>query len=271
MLPIDELRFGWLGLNRGSSGGVLRIHPNIGVGHRAVSDLVEAGRPRPPKSPRYPMAVVMAPLYTLLGGGYVTWNMITEDDVEPTVRDLTEVIGRIAIPFIHRFVTLEDFIDGMRAGLAGGGAEYDLPAALMLAGRTDEAEAELRSGLDERVGREWAESYRRFADFLVPGITATPGILPTVPEPASIRTSREAIAAGLRSYGETELAATVARLPDVQMEQIGARAFVIATGIGRGGPTGMLLAKALSLAAIEIIEGQPRALHRQRRDLKARA
>lgn len=168
VLPIDELRFGWLGLNRATSGVVLRIHPNIGVGHQAISDLVEAGRPRPPKSPRYPMPVIFAPLYTLFDGGYVTWDITTEDDVEPTVRNLTEVVGRVAIPFMHRFVTLEDFIDGMLAGLISGDADYNLPAALMLAGRKAEAETELRSGLDKRVGHEgeWAESYRRFADFL---------------------------------------------------------------------------------------------------------
>jgi hypothetical protein len=98
------------------------------------------------------------------------------------VRNLTEVVGKVAIPFIHRFATLEDVIDGMRARLVSGDADYNLPAALMLAGRKDEAEVELRSGLDKRVGHEgeWAESYRRFADFLVPGIRATPSASPAV-------------------------------------------------------------------------------------------
>ena len=126
------------------------------------------------------MPLIFAPLYTLLDGGYVTWDMITEDDVEPMVRNLTEVVGKIAIPFMARFVTLDDFIGGMRAGLVNGAADYNLPAALVLAGRKGDAEIELRGGLVKRVGHEgeWAESYRRFADFLVPGISATPGISP---------------------------------------------------------------------------------------------
>ena len=126
------------------------------------------------------MPVVFAPLYTLLDSGYVTWDIITEDEVEPVVRNLTEMVGNVGIPFMHQFVTLDDFIDGMRARLVSGDADYNLPAALILAGRTDEAEAELRSGLDKRVGfeGEWADSYRRFADFLVPGIEAAPGVSP---------------------------------------------------------------------------------------------
>jgi hypothetical protein len=127
------------------------------------------------------MPVIFAPLYTLLDGGHVTWDIVTEDEVEPTVRNLTEVVSKVAIPFMHRFVTLDDFIDGMRARLVSGDADYNLPAALMLAGRKGDAEIELRDGLDKRTGQEgeWAESYRRFADFLVPGISATPGISPT--------------------------------------------------------------------------------------------
>jgi hypothetical protein len=272
VLPLDELRFGWLGLNRAATGGVLRIHPNIGVGHQAVADLVEAGRPRPPRTPRYPMPVIFAPLYTLLDDRHATWAIVTEEDVEPVVRDLAEAIGKVAIPFIRRFVTLDDFIDGMRARRTSDD-DYHLPAALMLAGRKGEAETELRNGLDKRVGHEgeWAASYGRFADFLVPGIRATPGASPTVPEPPSIRTTREALEADLRAYGESELAAEAAQLTDDQTRQIGIRAFAIASAPEPGRAASMLLAKALSLAAVEIVEGQPRDLRRQRRNLKGQS
>jgi hypothetical protein len=268
VLPLDDLRFGWLGLNRAATGGVLRIHPNVGVGHRAIADLVDAGRPRPPRTPRYPMPVIFAPLYTLLDDRSATWAIASEDDVVPVVRDLAEVIGSVAIPFIRRFVTLGDFIDGMRARPSSD--DYHLPAALMLAGRKDDAETELRIGLDKRVGHdgEWAESFRRYANFLVPGIRATPGAPHTLPEVPFVRTTREALAADLRAYGEAVLAGAAAHLTDDQMHQIGVRAHAIAVAPDPGRTTGMLLAKALSLAAVEVVEGQPRDLHRQRRNLK---
>ena len=171
---------------------------------------------------------------------------------------------------MYRFITLDDFIDGMRAGRANGD-DYDLPAALVLAGRKSEAETELRNGLDKRVGHdgEWASSYRQFADFLVPGIQATPGASPVRPEPSSIRTTRAAIGADLRAYGEAALAAGSAGFTDAQMQQIGVRAFEIAIDGGQGRASGMLLARALALAAVEVVEGVPRDLHRQRRNLKA--
>ncbi len=58
---------------------------------------------------------------------------------------------------------------------AGSDSDYTLPAALKLAGRLDEAVSELRKGLGKRSGRdgEWAESYRRFAEHLVPGLGDT--------------------------------------------------------------------------------------------------
>ena len=273
VLPIDDNRFGWLGLNRGTHGVVLRVNPNIGVGHEAIAGLVEAGRPHPPKTPRYPMPVIFAPLDTLLDGAPVTWTFLPGEDVEPGVRDLAAVVGSVAIPFMHRFKSLDDFIEGMRARLVTASVDYDLPAALTLAGRTDEAEIELRRGLDKRVGieGEWAESYRRFAEFLVPGVRATPGASPIAPEPSWISSSREALGNDLRAYGETDLAARSADLTDAEMRQIGIRAFAIATTPDPARAAGMLLAKALALAAVEVIEGPSRDLHRQRRDLKAKS
>lgn len=118
------------------------------------------------------MPVVFAPLYTLMGGGYVTWDFRPGEDVEPKVRDLVAAVDRLAIPWMHRYVTLDDFIGGLRAHGASSDDDYTLPAALVLAGRLDEAVAELRKGLEKRSGHagEWAESYRAFAEHLVPGL-----------------------------------------------------------------------------------------------------
>jgi hypothetical protein len=218
------------------------------------------------------MPVIFAPLYTLLDGAPVSWAFHPGEDVEPEVRDLAAVIGSVAVPFMHRFKSLDDFIEGMRTRLVTESVDYDLPATLTLVGRKDEAEIELRRGLDKRVGieGEWAESYRRFAEFLVPGIRATPGASRIAPEPSWIRTTREALGNDLRAYGETDLAARSADLTEDEMRQIGIRASEIATTPDPGRATGMLLAKALALAAVEVIEGQPRDLRRRRRGLKAK-
>jgi len=170
-LTLDEGRFGWLGLNRATQFGVLKVHPNVGVGHQAIRDLVEAGRPSPPQSARFPMPVVFTPLYTLMGGVYVTWDFHPGEDVEPKVRDLVGAVDRVGIPFMHRFVTLDDFIGGLQGQAPGSDGDYTLPAALKLAGRLDEAAIELRKGIEARSGQygERAESYRRFAEFLIPG------------------------------------------------------------------------------------------------------
>ncbi len=269
ILPIDDLRFGWLGLNRGTSGGVLHIHPNVGAGHQAIADLVAAGRPELPKAPRLPMPVVFAPLYVLTDGLPSSWDFETEADVESGVTGLVSAVADVGIPFMRRFETLDDFISGMRGGF-GGADDYDLPAALILAGRRDEASIELRHGLDKRVGHnsEWAQQFRRFAEFLMPGIEATPGATASMPLRSAVVTTREAISRDLSTYGETHLSAVVRHLSDDRLREIGVRAFEIATVPVSTQRTRMLLAKALALAAVEILEGRPRDLVRQRRDLR---
>jgi hypothetical protein len=67
------------------------------------------------------------------------------------------------------------------------------------------------------------------------------------------------------------LAARSADLTEAEMLQIGVRAFAIATTPDPARAAGMLLAKALALATVEVIEGQSRDLHRRRRDLKAQS
>ncbi len=73
--------------------------------------------------------------------------------------------------------------------------------------------------------------------------------------------SREHLSINLRTYGEDQCAESVLALSDEQMDQIGLAAVKYAV-------TGMLLAKATSLAALEVIEGRPRDLKRKNRRLK---
>lgn len=78
-----------------------------------------------------------------------------------------------------------------------------------------------------------------------------------------ISVSRELFQTDLRTYGEEELALRVPALTDAEMQQIGEAA-------GRNATTGgvPLIAKALALAAVEVLEGKSRPLKRNRRRLK---
>jgi hypothetical protein len=78
------------------------------------------------------------------------------------------------------------------------------------------------------------------------------------PLKCAVNAPRENLVAALQSYGEDDAAGKIADLPDADHQRIAEIAFVHAC-------TGMLLAKALSLAAVEVIEGRPRPLRRNRR------
>jgi len=78
-----------------------------------------------------------------------------------------------------------------------------------------------------------------------------------------ISVSRELLQINLQTYGEEALALRVPNLSDAEMREIG----VVA---GRHATTGgvNLIDKALTLAAVEILEGASRPLKRSRRRLK---
>jgi hypothetical protein len=66
------------------------------------------------------------------------------------------------------------------------------------------------------------------------------------------------VATNLRAYGEEAVASAVVRLSPSQIEQFERSA-------GSHAATGMPYARAVALAAVEIVEGAPRALKRKRR------
>ena len=69
----------------------------------------------------------------------------------------------------------------------------------------------------------------------------------------------------LRAYGEESVAARLRDVSDADFTRIGERAFGYACQPATPTGRGMLLAKALALAAVEVIEGVPRGLHRKKR------
>ena len=73
--------------------------------------------------------------------------------------------------------------------------------------------------------------------------------------------SREHLAVDLRTYGEEELAERALTATEAEMQRIGERGAELAY-------TGMLIAKAVALAAIEVFEGRSRLPRWSRRKLK---
>lgn len=79
-------------------------------------------------------------------------------------------------------------------------------------------------------------------------------------------TERSSLALDLWRYGEDELWKRSLTLPDRTMEQIGERAdYHLTHGPTTRAGDSMLIAKALALAAVEVLEGHSRPLKRTRR------
>jgi hypothetical protein len=78
-----------------------------------------------------------------------------------------------------------------------------------------------------------------------------------------VNSTREGLAHILWEYDEEYLATKIAHLTDADMQRIGEVAFVYACRT----ETTMII-KALALAAVEVLEGQPRDLRRKRRRVR---
>lgn len=74
----------------------------------------------------------------------------------------------------------------------------------------------------------------------------------------------------LRTYGEDEVAARISTLDNATLESIFVRAgeYAVSDEFAKPSGAGMLLAEALSRAAVEIVEGRARPLRWKRRKLK---
>ncbi|MGX6446673.1 hypothetical protein ACVU7I_01175 [Patulibacter sp. S7RM1-6] len=87
----------------------------------------------------------------------------------------------------------------------------------------------------------------------------------------SVHTTPEALAVDLRTYGEEELADRVAGMTEDELEPVFQRAdhYVYhRPDLCSPSGAGPLLALCLSLAAVEVLEGEARPLRWKRRKLK---
>ena len=80
-----------------------------------------------------------------------------------------------------------------------------------------------------------------------------------------IQATREHVQHCLRSYGEDSIAMKLMSVSDEDFKRIGERAFDYACQPATPSGRGMLLAKALALASVEVIEGVHRELRLKKR------
>ena len=86
----------------------------------------------------------------------------------------------------------------------------------------------------------------------------------------TVETPPADLAIDLRTYGEDEVADEIEQLAPEQLARIWERAdhYVYAPEYARPSGASPLLAWALAMAAVEVVEGQQRELSRKRRKLK---
>jgi hypothetical protein len=82
--------------------------------------------------------------------------------------------------------------------------------------------------------------------------------------------TRDQLALDLRTYGEDALAERVLTACDVELEAIWSRAGRYALSPELAAPSGasMLIARAVALAAVDVLESEPKPLRWKRRKLK---
>ena len=270
---------GLLGLNRavGRGQGWFEINPVIGAHHERLERLWDEIM----GTKHGISATISMPIgYLMPENRYKAWTFAFEADDEAVVEDMVAAIRRYGIPFMRINGTLPGIISNLpKYGIRVYNA-YRLPLAHFLLGDKDAATQLIHSELDSPHNPDdlAAQDYRRFAADLLsrlgspmesPAIHKT-GAEKAAPQPTAndqgkhrsvISLTREHLAVNLRTYGEDDLASRALTLTDEQMRRIGEIAFDHAL-------TGMLLAKAVTLAAIEVLEGGPRLPKWSRRKLK---
>jgi hypothetical protein len=85
-----------------------------------------------------------------------------------------------------------------------------------------------------------------------------------------VSTSRELLVVDVRTYGEGAVADVLLEADEPQLQQIFNRAdhYLYSDEFAKPSGASPLIAEALSRAAVEVVEGRPRPLHRKRRKLK---
>ena len=165
---LNEETLDWLGLNtgRGYGPGILEVNPVVGVVNerleRLVAELMEIKY-----TPAIPPSVCGNIGYFTPEKTYKKWMFQEGEDSEPLVVELVAAVETYGRLFMQRNADLHALYLTIRDSAIGYPhmAQYRIPAAGALLGKTEEAEEFLGATLREMESRtdQAAELFRKFA------------------------------------------------------------------------------------------------------------
>jgi hypothetical protein len=297
-IPVSDGMMGWVGLATSVGGrpkGQRGVSPTVGLRHHEVERIVAEllGEKFAPDQP-----TVSHPLgYLMPERSNIQWEFGRADD-QSEARSMVGAIRAYGLPFIWDHADLDRLCALIDTGI---GFEHQLqfsrPVANWLAGRQARAIELVDATLIDQGSRTdpAAVQFRDFAVVLRERIGAVGSRLPAIAaerpsgpqrlavssageslwlEPAgepgaepgmTVVTSPSSLAEDLRAYGEDEVAERVRRFTPVELARVSRLASGYALRTVGKNERGMLLAMALAMAAVEVAEGSPRPLKRNRR------
>lgn len=168
ILVIDDYCNGWLGLNRATYRAEenVEIHPNIGVFHVGIAELLTDLTKRDYIS--IPPATACTPLYTIMPvNEYYSWQFHLGDPIVATVADLVSNVTTFGLPWIRQSSSPEHLLRLLKEDLLEHRI-YRYPALLFLLGRKEEAVAFVEQQLDllKNSRPRYVHDYAMFAEKL---------------------------------------------------------------------------------------------------------
>jgi hypothetical protein len=143
--------------------GELEVTPTVGVRHERIHDLIDGLEERK-GSRTEPTATIILGYLLPQKDPNLVWRFDRETSADDVAAGLVEHVVRFGEPWMRERVSQESIIEEVRADRRVNPER--LPAALLLAGRPDEARAALEAELNEARGRTdaAAQNFRRFAE-----------------------------------------------------------------------------------------------------------
>jgi hypothetical protein len=165
--PMGEDSLGWIGLNKATRGqkGLLEINPVVGVRNQPIEKLV-AEMVGEPFDEVVPATLAGNVGYLTPSNKYRVYTFSLDAPLETVASELVQDVRQHGLPFINGHVQMDAVVEGLRTRRFAIQfmADYRVPAGLYLLGRTEEAEAYLKSKSTETGTRNDATlRYQAFA------------------------------------------------------------------------------------------------------------
>ena len=159
---------GWVSyLAQRAKTGEIEVTPTVGIRHERLHELID--RLEPARQPyAQPTATIILGYLMPQNSAAVVWRFDAETPTSEQAENLAEHVQRYGEPWMRERVSQEAIIEVVRADQRGSMPVHPgrLPAALLLAGRREDAREALDAELKKAEGRSdaAAENFRRFAD-----------------------------------------------------------------------------------------------------------